>query len=158
MNSYIKSTSPLRYILSNQGLAIAYYLLVFTAILFMIFDGRRRQRIIPVYGKPVNQSLDFTRTVAMLFFNQKKYKNLADKRIVYFYDYVYTKYKVRFDENEVSCISQLAEKSLVPETLITRIFNSIVWIKKQKEISEYEALDFIDITNRFFSISNEQFK
>jgi hypothetical protein len=145
----LKSQSPFRFILSKPALKTAYYLLVFTALLFIFSEGRRKQRIIPEYKTPANSSIDFVKTIGMLFFNQRKNKHMAEKRIIYFHDYVYSHFFIRFDETDNSFIKQLAEKSDVNETLINKIFNTIVWIRKQKEISDAELFEFIDVTNRF---------
>lgn len=145
----LKSQSPIRFILSKPALRTAYYLLVFTALLFIFLEGRRKQRIIPEYKRPDNSSLDFVKTIAMLFFNQRKNKHMAEKRIIYFHDYIYSHFFIRFDESDNSFTKQLVEKSMVNEALVNKIINTILWIKKQKEISDAELFEFIDVTNRF---------
>ena len=56
-------TSPLRYILQNTALKWAFYISMFGLILFIIFRGKRVQRIIPVITKLDNATVDFTRTI-----------------------------------------------------------------------------------------------
>lgn len=147
----IGSSSPLRYILSKPALRNAYFILLFTSLLYIFFEGRRKQRVIPVYSRPENSSLEFIKTLGMLYFNRKKHKNLAEKRIAFFYEYVHTNFYILFDENNPESIKLLAEKSGVNEILITRIYNIIQWIRKQNEIYESELLDFVEVTNLFMN-------
>jgi hypothetical protein len=63
-------TSPLRYILQNTALKWAFYISMFGLILFIIFRGKRVQRIIPVINKLDNATVDFTRTIGELYYQQ----------------------------------------------------------------------------------------
>lgn len=152
----LESTSPIRYMLSKEPLRYAYYTLLITFILFLFFEGRRKQRMIPEYQRPKNTSLEFISTVSMLYFNKQKHKNLAEKRIAFLYDYISTHYYMRFDETDINSIKLLAEKSGASETQITRIYHYINWIRKQENISETEAMEFIELTNRFMNLNKKR--
>ncbi|MGB7843203.1 MAG: DUF4350 domain-containing protein, partial [Salinimicrobium sp.] len=60
-------TSPLFVLLNNRKLKWAYYFLIFGSLLFIIFEGKRKQRSIPVTKPLKNQTFHFTRTVAGLY-------------------------------------------------------------------------------------------
>ena len=70
------SESPLQFILGEKSLRLAYFLLIFAAVSFMIFKSKRRQRIIPTRQSNVNTSLEYVRTLSYLFLHQKQHKKL----------------------------------------------------------------------------------
>jgi hypothetical protein len=79
-----ESRTPLRYIISQPPLKWALYLTIIALILFMIFEAKRKQRIIPIVKPLANTTLEFTETVGRLYFQYKDHKNIADKKITYF--------------------------------------------------------------------------
>ncbi len=68
---------PLTYILKQPALAWAWYLLMGTALAYVVFRGKRRQRPIPVLAKNENSSYEFISTIANLHFREKNYQNLC---------------------------------------------------------------------------------
>jgi hypothetical protein len=102
--------SVFRYIVSTPGLKSAYFLSLIGLILYAIFTGKRRQRIIPVITPPKNVSLDFVKTIGNMYFRKGNHTNLANKLIQHFWIYVKERFGVgagRFTESElVKIISQ----------------------------------------------------
>ncbi|MDR2470018.1 MAG: hypothetical protein LBD27_06010 [Tannerella sp.] len=78
------SSSPLRYLLSRLPLRWALYAALITLILYMVFTARRRQRVIPVIRQPVNETLRFTQMIGNLYYRRKAYKDLLNKKYLYF--------------------------------------------------------------------------
>jgi hypothetical protein len=81
------SMSIFQYLLSQRPLRWALYLTLLTIVLFICFTARRKQRIIPEYGKTENKSLEFTKLIGTLYFQKtdrrdlicEKYKLFAEK-------------------------------------------------------------------------------
>ena len=138
-----ESQSPIRYILSQDSLRYAYYLLMITILLYILFEGKRRQRIMPVVEPPVNSSMEFVETVGRLYFNRKDNKDLAEKKIIHFYDYIISNYFLKPDETDNKFRQQFAEKLSMPVKDIDEIFDSIEQIRKAKGISDEELVKFI---------------
>ncbi|MFN4080982.1 MAG: DUF4350 domain-containing protein [Saprospiraceae bacterium] len=69
--------SPLAYILAEPALAWAWYLLVAGALLWVIFKGRRRQRITPILPRNENSSYAYISAIARLHFLYSDYRNLC---------------------------------------------------------------------------------
>lgn len=61
-----ESNSPLQFIVSNPPLRWAWYLLLISLFLFLIFRTQRRQRVIPVITARKNQSLEFAKSLGIL--------------------------------------------------------------------------------------------
>ena len=79
----VQSGTPLRYVVSHPTLGTAFTLALVGALLFIVFQGRRRQRPIPVHTPPTNATVDFVKTVGRLYHRQGDHADLARKRIQY---------------------------------------------------------------------------
>jgi hypothetical protein len=58
------------------GLRAALLTAIFTLLLYVLLEMRRKQRIIPVITKPRNDSLDFVKTIGRLYYDKGDHKNL----------------------------------------------------------------------------------
>lgn len=67
-------TSPLRFVLRDDYLKWAYYILLVSMILYLIFHARREQRVIPVIKPYENTTLQFLQRIALLnkFYKSKE--------------------------------------------------------------------------------------
>ena len=81
-------TSPLYILLGSKPLKWAYYFTLAGALCFVLFEGKRKQRAIPVVKPLENQTYNFTRTIAGLYLDRKDYKKIASKKIALFLEYV----------------------------------------------------------------------
>jgi hypothetical protein len=135
-----ESQTPLRYIISQPPLKWALYLTLMTLVLFMIFEAKRKQRIIPIVKPLANTTLEFTETVGRLYFQYKDHKNIADKKITYFLDYLRTHYYVKTTEFNEELYSKLSDKTGADKEEISKLFRLIQNIRSRKSISEDELL------------------
>jgi hypothetical protein len=88
----LEASTPLRFILKTDSLRWAYYLTLAGLIFFILFEGKRKQRIIPIVAPLTNTTLEFVQTIGNLYWHAKDYKAIATKKIVYFMDRVRSKY------------------------------------------------------------------
>jgi len=109
----LDSHSPLRYVLSEPALRWALYLTLGATILFMIFGGKRRQRMIPILPAVSNRSLEFVKSLGELYFHHHKGKHqgLVNKRRRYFYDYVLRHYGINPKLPRADFITALEQRS-----------------------------------------------
>jgi hypothetical protein len=127
-------SSPIGFLLSQPSLKAAYYLLIITLFLYMIFGGKRKQRIIPVIEAPQNMSLAFANTLGRLYFNSGNNRDIALKKYSYFCDYLRNKFYVKTITEEKDFLKDLAERSGVPVETISdiivfaRVINNTSWI------------------------------
>jgi hypothetical protein len=139
----LESRSPIRYILSQQPLRYAYFLLVFAIFLFMVFESKRRQRMMPIVEKPRNSSLEFVQIVASLYYNGKDNKDIAGKKIAQFYDMILSNYYLRPNENDRKFRIQFAGKLNVPLEEVNNVFDTISDLKNKKKITDDELIKLV---------------
>lgn len=96
-----------QYAAFKWGLLVA----AFTLALYVLLGMRRNQRLIPLYQKPVNDALDFVKTLGRLYYDKKDHKNLADKMAAYFLEHVRSVYKIPTHTLDADFIRALHHKS-----------------------------------------------
>ncbi len=86
-------------------------LAVLALLIYVLFEGKRRQRIIPIIPPLQNSSVSFVETVGRLYYNKKNHTNLADKMISHFLEWVRTTYFINTNQINDTFIEQLTLKS-----------------------------------------------
>jgi hypothetical protein len=148
VNKY--QSTPIRYILSQPALKWGYFTLVISLIFFVIFKGRRDQRIIPVIKPLANTTLEFVNTVGNLYFKQSNHKNIAEKKITYFLDYVRTKYSLKTLLLNDQFILQLSEKSLIEKEEIKELISIINIISISESIKQATLIELNNLIENFY--------
>lgn len=131
-----EEATPLRFILSKTALKWAYGLTVLSLILFVIFEAKRKQRIIPVIKSPENVSLEFITTIGRLYFQHGDHGDLAYKKIIYFLEQVRSKYHLKTNDLNEEFITKLSEKSGVSKELTGKLIGLILKIESMDQIDE----------------------
>lgn len=146
----LASNSPLQYILSQPPLTWAWYLLLALGLLYLFFQAKRRQRIIPVIEQNSNTSLDFIATIGRLFFIQNSHKQLALEQMRLFQAYTRRHYNLQSREMNEAFVSRLAAKSEIPAENINKILNLYANIEKSSYISNNTLVDFHKLLDGFY--------
>lgn len=122
-------TSPLYVLLNNKALKWAYYFILIGSVLFILFEGKRKQRPVPVVKPLKNQTFEYSRTIANLYLEQKNYRELALKKIEHFNDYIRTHYRLDTSHKDDKFYRELAGKTnnTMEDTLkLSNIFSTII--------------------------------
>jgi hypothetical protein len=108
------SSNPLDFIMNQPALKAAYYLLLLGILLYIIFGGKRKQKIIPVTVKNKNTSLEYIETVSQLFYQQGQHEKL----VTHMRDIFHHKMQKRFfiAPDNPKYLEVLAKKSKISET------------------------------------------
>lgn len=142
-------SSPLYVLLENKPLKWAYYFILAGSFLFLIFEGKRKQRAIPVVNPLKNQTYEYAGTIADLYLEQKDYRALAAKKIDHFYEYLRSRYRIDTSRPEKEFLQELAEKSGKSETEVKAFFDKIREITKKNKITKDELQDLNKDLNSF---------
>ena len=135
-------TSPLFVILNSKALKWAYYFVIIGSVLFIIFEGKRKQRSIPVVEPLQNQTLDFTRTIAGLYMDRKDYKSIASKKIALFLDHVRSHFRISTHEPDENFFERLSGMSGNDKEEVKSLWQLMQRIKAQELVTKEELLEF----------------
>ena len=103
----------------------ALLLALFLLLMYVLFEGKRKQRIIPIIAPLKNDSVSFVETVGRLYYNKGNHANLADKMVQQFLEWVRTRYLLNTNLLNENFIHQLTIKSGQPEATVREMLEMI---------------------------------
>lgn len=124
----------------NPPLLWAFWLSVIAIVLYVLFNMKRRQRVIREIQPNVNTTVAFTETVGRLYLQKKNNKNISEKIITYFYEHIRNKYFLNTTHVNDEFINNLAGKSGVPVEKTRELFATIAMIKADEKVSDVDLL------------------
>lgn len=147
------SNSILGVIARYPSLRWAWYLLLGGLLLFIVFGGKRRQRVIPVMKPLDNTSLEFTRVVSSLYYNQQDFKDIALKKIRYFREFIRNRYQESPEGPDAGkhFTTRLAAKSGLDEKTVDALFRTISYTEAADFLSEAELHSLSGRIEDFYS-------
>lgn len=136
----IISDSPLRVVFNNPALRSAYYVLLLSLILFILIGIKRKQRIIPIVEPLRNTTLDFVDIVGTLYYQTGNHKNIADKKITYFLEYIRSTFQVKTNLYDEVFIERITNLSGVEKEKVQQLFYYFADLNIKSSISQNELL------------------
>lgn len=137
----LSDNHALSFILQQPALAFAWYLLLFSGLLYIIFRGKRRQRIIPVRTPKENSSLQFVDTIARLTEQHGNHSRLAKEEIKVLRHYLSDRFKIRWPEGQDPPLD-LAERTGLAPTIIEEALIQIKFVNQRNYMEPGDLLRF----------------
>jgi hypothetical protein len=106
-----KRESSMRFWNSQPALRWAWWLFIIGMLLFMLFNAKRKQRIVPIKKPLANTTVDFTKTIGNLYFLEGDHDNIINKKIVYFLERIRHDYLIDTTKLDDDFIKKLYQKS-----------------------------------------------
>lgn len=131
--------SPLRVILKSKYLRWAYYFVLFAILLFVLFDGKRKQRSIPIITPLKNKTVAFTETIASMYFDKKEYQKIAEKQVLLFLEYIRTQLRIPTEKVDKRFLQAVAARSGNTFEETQSLFTFIEKIQQLKNTSPAEV-------------------
>lgn len=131
-------TSPMYIFLNIKEFKWAYYLVLIGAVIYIIFEGKRKQRAIPVVRPLKNQTLAFTRTIGDMYFEKGERKQITEHKISYFLEYIRSRFHLGTIKREVDFYRNLASRSSHSLEEVEKLFTFIERLRNQEHISDSE--------------------
>ncbi len=145
----INISTPIRYILKDSSFRWAYYVAITAVLLFILFQGKRKQRIVPVYRAPENTTVKFVETVSNLYYQSGSNKNITEKKIAYFYEFLRNKFFIDTNLPAAELIEAVSLKTGVGTEETRSIFSNISEIQKKQNITKNELIIFFGEIENF---------
>ncbi len=136
----LEAGTPLRFVLTSEPLRWAYYISILALILFMIFEAKRKQRIIPIIKPLQNTTLEFVAAIGNLYYQNNEHKSIAEKKINFLLEHIRTKYWLSTLKLDESFIYALARKAGKSETDVCDLFKMIQTIHSKNNIAAEELI------------------
>jgi len=144
------SNSPLRFVLSQKSLKWAIYLTVISLLFYIFFKSKRLQRIIPVIKPLPNLSLDFTKTIGMLYFHKRDNADIAKKRVKYCLAFIRKKYFLNTNILDDAFTNKLIAKSGMEQKEASILINYMNTAKNSNNLSDEVLLRLNQFIDKFY--------
>lgn len=145
--------TPLRFFLSNTFLTWALWLTIAAFIIFILFEMKRRQRIIPVIEPLRNTTLDFVETVSSVYYSRHDNNSIANKKIQFWFDHIRNRYYLQTNTADEFFIQQLQRKSGVSKEQIEKILNNIKRAQVQPRVTDELLIELTQSIDEFYQLS-----
>jgi len=132
-------TSPMYLFLNTKEFKWAYYLVLIGALIYIIFEGKRKQRAIPVVTPLKNQTLAFTRTIADMYFEKGELPLITKHKIDYFLEYIRSKLHVSTQNlDDETFLRNLSLRSNTDLKDVKTLMGMISKLKAKQHVTETE--------------------
>jgi len=145
--------TPLRFFLSNTFLTWALWLTIAALVIYVFFEMKRRQRIIPVIEPLRNTTLDFVETVSSVYYSQHDNNSIARKKTQFWFDHIRQRYYLSTNNTDDVFVQQLQRKSGVPAELIRTIISNIQRAETQPKVTDDLLLALSSSIDEFYKLS-----
>lgn len=132
--------SSLETIMKYPALATAFWICLLLMLLYILFGMKRKQRVVPVVHPVKNTSIAFAEAVAGVYLSEKSNKNISDKMISYFNEYVRSRYFLNAHASNTDFITSLSKKSGVDFSKVQALYATINRMTQSKEITDDELM------------------
>ena len=146
-----KEKSNLSWFLQQQSFKWAWYLALILTLLFMVFNAKRRQRIIPIVKPLENTTVGFVKTISNLYYETEDHKNLIDKKVTYFLEKIRSDYNLDTTNLNEEFITKLYQKSGKNKESVKKTINFINWLRTKNEFFEENLLKLNKHIEEFYS-------
>jgi hypothetical protein len=145
--------SSMRVFLRNSALRWAFYISFFSLIAFVLYELKRRQRIIPVIEPLQNSTLNFVNVVGQVYYEQRDNRNISNKKILYFLEHLRNQYYLKTNVLDQEFIDNFAQKTATDHVLATELINNINYLNAAHQVTDAELIKLNQLVEQFYNQS-----
>ncbi|SMC71642.1 DUF4350 domain-containing protein [Pedobacter nyackensis] len=146
----VDDESVLRVLLRHDSLRWAYYLALTGLLIFILFEMKRRQRIIPIIAPLKNTSVDFVKTVGKVYYQQRDNRDIVQKKINYFLEHVRINYRLKTTKLDAEFRADLALKSGVNEAVVQPLIEMINKVNNAAAVNDQDLINLNKLIEKFY--------
>lgn len=143
-------TDLLRVLFKHPELKYAYYLCIFSLLLFVFYDIKRRQRVIPIADPYTNTSVEFAHVVGSVYYYERNNLDIAKKKINYLMEHLRSRYYLKTNDIQRDFAETLQLKTGINETLAKTLTRYFLQIPTFTEFSDAELIGLNNIIEQFY--------
>ena len=143
-------TDLLRVFFKHPELKYAYYLAIFSLLLFVFYDIKRRQRIIPIADPYTNTSVEYAHVVGSVYYHERNNLDIAYKKLNYLAEHLRSRYYLKTNGIQSDFAEILQQKTGVNETLAKTLTRYFMQIPTLNDFSDAELIGLNDIIEQFY--------
>jgi hypothetical protein len=129
---------------------MTWLLFVYGMLLYVLFNTRRRQRIVPVVKPLKNTTVEFVQTIGNLYFQEGSTSNILGKKIIYFLDRVRNTFYLETSRLDDDFAIKLQSKSGKDKELIDDILTCIRDFQKLRTAIQVDLIKLNNLIEEFW--------
>lgn len=150
-----KAENSLSVIFKYPALRATWLIFIYGILLYVLFNAKRRQRIIPEITPLTNTTVEFVQTIGNLYYQQGNVANILEKKILYFLDKIRKQYFIDTTSLDDVFAGKLKNKSEKNQELIEKIIQFIIEFRNKKTADNKALIYFNKLTEEFWEKSNK---
>lgn len=141
-------------LLRHPSLRWALFLSVALLLLYVLFESKRRQRLIPPKPVLANNSLDFAETLGKLYYQHHNNLNLANKMTTHLLDYIRQHYYLNTGALNAEFVTALSRKSGHSRESVERLIGMAVQVRLSDSFSDDQLQEYYNSIYQFYLKAN----
>ena len=144
------NASFMRVFLSNYTLQWAYYITLFSLLLFVVYEIKRRQRIIPVIEPLSNSTLDFVTVVGQVYYENRNNADIAQKKVLYLLTYLRDEYQLRATNLDKEFAEKLTAKLGIDAAFAADLVSYMLYVNTATHLSNNDLIELNKLIEKFY--------
>ncbi len=128
----------------------AYLIALISLFIFILFEIKRRQRIIPIVAPLKNTTVEFTETVGRVYYQQRDNRDIAEKKVIYLMEYIRTKYRIKTTTLDQEFKETLIKITGATSDTIEELFVEIVRLSAGYSITDKDLIQLNKKIEKFY--------
>lgn len=137
-------------LLKHPALRWALWLAVLLLLLYVLFEGKRRQRLIPPKPVLANASLDFAETLGRLYYLHHNNSNLAQKMAQHLLEHIRNRYYLNTSQLNDEFVTALSRKSGHPHEAIKALIAQTHYLREAGSVADHELQHYYNSIYQFY--------
>jgi hypothetical protein len=145
--------SLMRVFFGNRHLQWAYYVTIFSLLLFVLYEMKRRQRIIPVIAPLRNSTVEFVNVIGQLYYEKRNNADIAHKQVVYILAHLRETYHIKTDKFDEDFVERLIGKVGLDEEFARQFAKYLQFIAMLEHVNDDELIGLNKLIEQFYKKS-----
>jgi len=133
------------------ALEAVWLLFLYGMLLYLIFNAKRRQRVVPVVKPLKNTTVEFVQTIGNLYYQEGEISSIYSKMIVFFLDKVRQRYFIDTSVTDDKFVQKLHLKSGKDKKLIKTITGHINFYRTTGKVNHEDVLNMNSMIAEFWN-------
>jgi hypothetical protein len=116
----------------------------------VLYDIKRRQRIIPIADPLTNSSLAFVNVVGSVYYHERNNLDIALKKINYFMEYLRARYYLKTNDIDSKFAQVLMEKTGINEALAKTLTKHFMQTPTMGDLSDTQLINLNESIEQFY--------
>lgn len=140
----------IRFFMSKPALKLAFLFFLSIFVLLILFNYKRIQNPIPIYLSKKNNTIEYIKTISLLYIYEKNLKPLCQHKLNYFFNFLKTQFQLNGELDKAQLLLFLTYKTNIDSEWLQYFVENIEEIKSKKEVSKKEFENFSKLLNQFY--------